>query len=384
MSFNDSLAQFTVRLRRFIYGPLQLEARSAVAANGGPGEDRFDQLAFDLFANQYNRNSAYRKICDARNVSPAIVNRWMDIPAVPASAFKELDLTCLPQQDRPTVFYSSGTTAQEPSRHYHNSDSLSLYEDSLLAWFRHRFLPELAISPAGREQLAILTPSPTQAPHSSLVHMFETIRRAYKSIEAVYFGKVAEAGAWTLESEELAVFLRGAASEGRPVLLFGTAFLFVRLLDFMAEQGLSFELPRESLVLETGGYKGRSRILPRGGLHKTITQRLGISPLYIVSEYGMSELSSQAYDMEVGNSATAPATRVFHFPPWARARIVSPETGMEVDDGETGLIRVFDLANVYSVMAIQTEDLGIRRGGGFELIGRAVDAEPRGCSLMAA
>jgi hypothetical protein len=74
---------------------------------------------------------------------------------------------------------------------------------------------------------------------------------------------------------------------------------------------------------------------------------------------------------------------VFHFPPWARAQVISPETGREVADGETGLIRIFDLANVYSVMAVQTEDLGIRRGDGFELLGRAVLAEPRGCSLMA-
>ena len=78
------------------------------------------------------------------------------------------------------------------------------------------------------------------------------------------------------------------------------------------------------------------------------------------------------------------ASRSFRFPPWARAQIISPETGREVAPGETGLIRVFDLANVFSVMGIQTEDVGIRRGAGFELIGRAARAEPRGCSLMAA
>src|SRR5262249_23981444 len=80
---------------------------------------------------------------------------------------------------------------------------------------------------------------------------------------------------------------------------------------------------------------------------------------------------------------TSAATRVFHFPAWARVQIISPETGREVNEGETGLIRVFDLANVFSVMAIQTEDLGIRRGNGFELVGRASVAEARGCSLMA-
>ena len=94
----------------------------------------------------------------------------------------------------------------------------------------------------------------------------------------------------------------------------------------------------------------------------------------------MSELSSQAYDSIAGNIQSK--ARVFKFPPWARAQIINPETGREVREGETGLIRIFDLANVYSVMAVQSEDLGVRRGDGFELLGRATLAESRGCSLM--
>jgi hypothetical protein len=129
--------------------------------------------------------------------------------------------------------------------------------------------------------------------------------------------------------------------------------------------------------METGGYKGRSRSLPKKELHALIAGRLGVPPSLIICEYGMSELSSQAYNQRTE------ATRVFQFPPWARLQIISPETGCEVSEGETGLIRVFDLANVCSVMAIQTEDLGLRRGDNFELLGRAQMAEPRGCSLLA-
>ena len=104
----------------------------------------------------------------------------------------------------------------------------------------------------------------------------------------------------------------------------------------------------------------------------------------------MSELSSQAYDYVAGSGPVQSSklkaqssTRLFRFPPWARAQVLSPESGQEVCDGETGLLRVFDLANVRSVLAIQTEDLAVRRGKGFELLGRAPHAEPRGCSLMA-
>ena len=157
----------------------------------------------------------------------------------------------------------------------------------------------------------------------------------------------------------------------------GTAFNFVHLLDEMAARGRSIQLPPGSQALETGGYKGRARQMPKSELHSLITTCLGIQPDRIVSEYGMSELSSQAYDRAV------PSSRLFHFPPWARAQVISPENGCEVREGETGLLRIFDLANVRSVLAIQTEDLAIRRAGGFELLGRAPNAEARGCSLMA-
>jgi hypothetical protein len=131
-------------------------------------------------------------------------------------------------------------------------------------------------------------------------------------------------------------------------------------------------------VFETGGYKGRSREIEKSELHRLIARRCGVPASRIVSEYGMSELSSQAYDWRIGASRE----RVFHFPPWARAEVISPETGERVGEGEMGLLRVFDLANVCSVMAIQTEDLAVRRGEGFVLVGRAAQSEPRGCSLM--
>jgi hypothetical protein len=169
-----------------------------------------------------------------------------------------------------------------------------------------------------------------------------------------------------------------------PKLLLGTAFSFVHLLDYLVERDLRVGLPAGSRVLETGGYKNRSRSLPKAELHALIAQRLGVPAENILCEYGMSELSSQAYDSEIHPPSSILYPRVFHFPPWARVQIISPETGREVAEGETGLIRVFDLANVFSVAAIQTEDLGIRRGDGFELGGRAQLAEPRGCSLMTA
>jgi hypothetical protein len=179
---------------------------------------------------------------------------------------------------------------------------------------------------------------------------------------------------------------RQAVELEEPVIVLGTAFSFVHLIDELRER---FVLPAGSCALETGGYKGRSRVLPKDDLHRLISTGLGISPSHVVCEYGMAELSSQAYDRALvepwrkTDSASAPVSRMFRFPPWARVQIISAETGCPTSEGEAGLIRVFDLANVYSVMTVQTEDIAIRRGNGFELLGRAEHGEPRGCSIMA-
>jgi hypothetical protein len=119
----------------------------------------------------------------------------------------------------------------------------------------------------------------------------------------------------------------------------------VHLLEELTAGNARFQLPSGSHVLETGGYKGRSRVLPKAELHALLTERLGVPESHIVCEYGMSELSSQAYDTAWLKSDVQSENpgRGFHFPPWARAQVISPEMGCEVGEGETGLLRVFDL-----------------------------------------
>jgi hypothetical protein len=214
--------------------------------------------------------------------------------------------------------------------------------------------------------------------------MFESVRRNLAAPESAFVGRAAADGAWTLDFDSSLSVLSEATGKNQPLVLLGTAFSFVHLLDGLSQRNLRFALPAGSRVMETGGYKGRSRSLPKAELHALITQLLDIPRSHIVCEYGMSELSSQAYDIEVpGARCQVPGvSRVFHFPPWVRVQVLSPETGGEEAEGETGLLHVCDLANVFSVMAIQTDDLAIRRGDGFELMGRAASAEPRGCSLL--
>jgi len=374
----QTFAAYLARLGEFIHHAVPPTGPADPVAM----ETEFDSLALALFGLQFEHNLPYRNLCVARGWTPANVRLWQQIPAAPTAAFKELDLTSLPVWERPTVFHSSGTTGHRPSRHFHNPTSLGIYESSLLPWFRHHLLPE-----AGEPQKAVefqfisLTPPVTAAPHSSLAHMFEVVQRAFGSADSFFAGRVSETGVWTCMSSPRIAELQEAA---RPVMVLGTAFGFVEWLDSLAIVSRKLRLPPSSRVLETGGYKGRSRALPKEELHALISDRLGIGPENIVSEYGMSELSSQAYDAVAGRPrGRDPAPRRFQFPPWARSQLISPETGREIADGETGLIRVLDLANVYSVMTVQTEDLGVRHGGGFALLGRAAAAEPRGCSLTA-
>jgi hypothetical protein len=339
-----------------------------------------------------------------------------------------MELTSLPPSERTTVFFSSGTTEQRRSRHFHSAESLAIYEASLLPWFERHLLADVndlvdeqLLGPLDKLPSLALTPPPGEAPNSSLVHMFETVRREFGSRDSLFTGCVDARGAWTLDMDATLFAIRKSMCANRPLMLLGTAFNFVHLLDHFAANNIRYRLARGSRVLETGGYKGQSREVPKAELHALITKHLGIPPNYIVTEYGMSELSSQAYGRVAGSAPSplngervgvrgensreatlqtdrphlTPAlsppsgsgegeciTRLFRFPPWCRWQIISPETGREVRDSETGLIRIFDLANIRSVMAIQTEDLGVRRGDGFELIGRAMQAESRGCSLM--
>jgi hypothetical protein len=329
----------------------------------------FDSLALLLFRFQYHANAPYRAFCDARGRNPATVASFRDIPAIVSTAFKDFELTVLPPEERTVTFHSSGTTQHRHARHFHSAETLKVYEASLLRWFKPFVLPDLE-----KARFIILTPEPSQAPHSSLVHMFGAVTDAFATSRE-FFAQAAPDGSWEIRS---AALLARLESVREPVVLCGTAFSFVHFCDYLDSVQRRLHLPEGSRIFETGGYKGRSRTVSKPELHGTIRRCAGVPETHIVSEYGMSELSSQAYDRAVGSNAP----REFQFPPWARAVIISPETGREVAPGERGLIRVFDLANVGSVMAVQTEDSGIRRENGFELAGRASEAEARGCSLM--
>jgi len=332
---------------------------------------RFDLLALRLFEYQYAHCEPYRRFCVAQDVGPRDVDRWQDVPAVPAGAFKELRIASFDPARDTRIFRTSGTaTSRRGSLHL---DTLELYETSLLATLQALLFADLRTRE--RTTLRILAPSPAEAVDSSLSHMFGRLLEARGDSHSGYDvrgGKLDTRG------------LLRALETDRPVALLGTSFAFVHLLDALdARGGQKLALPPGSRAMETGGFKGRSREIPREQLHAAMSDVLGIEPSRIVNQYGMTELGSQFYDSVLVDPAGA---RRKLGPPWVRVRSIDPASGEEAAPGEPGMLQIHDLANTGSVCAIQTADLGRTIAGspvGFELLGRVSGAEARGCSIAA-
>ena len=331
---------------------------------------RFERLALALFAYQFDANAAYGRFCAARGATPASVGSWREIPEVPTGAFKELPLRCFPAERCVHVFRTSGTALAR--RGELQLDTLALYEASLMPSFEAGLLPDLA--PDERLPMLVLAPSPSEAPDSSLSHMFGVMLARRGAPGSGFF----------LRDGRLDVAALGralaAAMQAPKLLLCGTAFAFVHWLEALEQRGEQLSLPTGARVMETGGFKGRSRELPREQLYAWLHDRLGVPPERCVNQYGMTELASQFYDSVLRDPA-APRRKLA--PAWTRIRVVDPESGRDVPDGEVGAIRIVDLANTGSVLAIATADLARRSGDGFEVLGREAGAEARGCSIAA-
>lgn len=327
-----------------------------------PASGDFDGLALEVFRHGYERVLPYRRLCDARGVDPRRVRSWRETPPVPTLAFKSLELTAAPAME---TFRSSGTRGGEPSVHHHPFPDL--YRAVIDATFPGAVIPHLS-----RPPMLLLVPDREQAPDSSLAFMLDHVRERFGAPESVVgFSRRG------VERPKARGWLAARQRSGQAVVVLATAFALADLLDFLDRLGLRFRLPAGSVVFETGGFKGRRREVAREELVARAGDFLGVPPEAIVREYGMTELTSHFYTRVLAGGDPD----LFVPPPWTRVRIVDPASLEEVAAGETGLVAVFDLANLGSAAHLLTEDLGRAEGDGFRLVGRAAGAELRGCSL---
>ena len=336
--------------------------------------EAFEELAREVFRHQFASNPVYAAYCRGRGRMPESVRSWRDVPPVPATAFKRIDLySGLPGDASPpeVVFETSGTTRGTEARGRHPVADLSLYREASVPWFGVHLIPEDAPLP-----ILALVPSPEAAPASSLSRMMGFVMDRWGT-EGSAFLADPESG---VDHGRVASALDAVVADDRPALLMGTAFAWVHWLERVGRDGTRVALPEGSRLMETGGFKGRARAVPRTELYGALTEALGIPDGRIVNEYGMTELLSQMYEPHLATGE--PASRRHVAPPWLGLQVLDPETLAPLDVGEPGLLAFFDLANVASVSAVLTEDVGRVDGdGALVLEGRTPGAEPRGCSL---
>jgi len=331
-----------------------------------PSADDFEVLALDLFRYQWERNEAYRRLGESDGVRPEAVRTWEQIPPVSTTVFKRLRLSC----GEPTlVFRTSGTTRGPEGRGTHYLVDPDLYRESLRRSFRRFVLPE---ANRDRWRLLIVGPTGEWAAESSLGFMLSDVLAAFGARQSrVVLGPAG------LDFEAARAAFDAATVDTEPLVLLGTNLGLDHLLERLGRDGLSWKLPAGSRIMDTGGSKGVRRAVPRPEQLGRYQRVLGIPPERVVNEYGMTELGSQFYDASLLGGD--PAVKIG--PHWVRTRVLDPATGRPVPDGTPGLLVHLDLANMDSVAAIETEDLGFMAGAGFVLSGRAAGAEPRGCSI---
>lgn len=331
----------------------ELESRVRASLRLTLREADFAALALEIHAFQREWNEPYGQWC----AGLPYPRKWQEIPAVPQAMFKRFRLATFPVDATKTIFRTSGTTGE--TRGEHHFLSRRTYQASILAGWRALRLP--------RVRPIILAPQVKDAPDSSLACMLHFLA-----------AEMVPPTTWLCLPDgrlDYGWVNRQSHHEWskEPVALLGTALAFLNFFE-------NLESPRVilapgSYAMETGGFKGSGRDIPKRELYAMFQERLGLEPKQVWNEYGMCELSSQFYTRGLRGTHTGG--------PWVRAVVVSPETGTEVPVGELGVLRIFDLANIGSVLAVQTADLAIRQEDGFELLGRDPAATPRGCSRPA-
>ena len=287
--------------------------------------------------------------------------RAEEVPAVMTDLFRTVRLTSTEAEPR-AVYRTSGTTSGARGEHWRLSTEA--YDAGAA-----RHFAAMVLTSGERRRFVKWCFDPAEVPDSSLSHMVADLERRFGT----------GVGEWQLGSDGLR---EAAVTEltglREPVVIFTTAFALSWLLERLSAP---VALPPGSLLIETGGFKGKHREIPRDELYATAQAALGLPATAMLSEYSMTELSSQLYSRQVVDGLAGEEQRLLVPPAWCRVVAIDPLTGEPVAAGEEGLLRFIDLANVETVVAVQTADRGRVTERGVELLGRAPGAVARGCGL---
>jgi hypothetical protein len=346
-----------------------------------PRSERFEALALKVFRHQFDSVPTYREFCLSQGARPSEVHSLDDVPALDTAAFKYAELSDSVTPDLVTsggaaeshIFTTSGTTVGRDTRGRHRVPRLDVYRASALRHAERMMFPD-----GTRMRMLSLHPTAERMPESSLGQMISWIIERFGAGEALC---VADRRGVDIGSA--LEFLRSAQRDAEPMCLMGTTAAFAELFDDLRARGERLALGRGSRLMDTGGAKGQALPLGSGEMVERARTLLRLAPALVINEYGMTEMCSQLYDATPFNSERddPPAARRKLPPPWLAVAAVDPASLRCVADGTPGLLRFFDLANVGSVAAILTGDLGMVEAGTVRVLGRAQDNEARGCAL---
>jgi Acyl-protein synthetase, LuxE len=340
-----------------------------------PEPAQFERLALEVFRWQFETVPAYSRHCLRLGVSPGAVRAIETVPLVSTIAFKFADLAPPNAAARPgaATFLTSGSTQGRERRGRHVIADAEIYRASAMTHMRRMLFPE-------GKKLRMLALHPTADADSSLGAMIGWCIAEFGTGAGEALCATDPGG---IDLDGAIGFLEGAELDGKAVCILGTTAAFGALFGALDQRGRRLRLPAGSRMMDTGGAKGQVVALDAAEVARLAASLLAIAPELVVNEYGMTELCSQLYDATAFNSdhGAPPGMRVKIAPPWMRAAAIDPVTLKPRDNGAPGLLAFFDLANVDSVSAVLTEDIGIVASHGVRLLGRAGAADVRGCAL---
>ncbi|PKQ29441.1 MAG: acyl-protein synthetase [Actinobacteria bacterium HGW-Actinobacteria-10] len=328
---------------------------------------RFDELAHEVFAFQYAHNEPYARYCDALGIRPESVAQWDEIPAYPTQSFKDEIVASFDFGDAVMAQMTSGTTsANQRGRIFRDEAGLRLVLAANRVMTGAYLFPDLAAG--SRCRLLLLAPSPQMAPSMGMAIGMEETRKAFGSPDSEFM--MSRRG---VEVVALLEALKHAQESCHPVALIGSTSAFVYFARACQKKNVRFCLPPGSRVCDGGGYRGRFGEVTRQDYYEICEEVLGVPRSHCVNTLGMAESATNYFDNVLRDGYLGRATgRAKCAPPWTRVRAVSVEDLTVLPPGEVGLLQHWDLANLPTVLAVQTDNLGYTDGeGGFEIVGRA-------------
>lgn len=349
----------------------------------GPAGDgsHFNRLALDVFAYQYENNNLFREFADAKQATPETVSGWDEIPAFPTDAFKGNLVASFPFEEAVMGQITSGSTSEVRGKIFRDEIGRELVLAANRSMTAHWLFPDF--DAGQRCRLLLLTPSPQMAPSMGMAIGMEETRKAFGSDDSEFL-----LGLTGIDVAGLIAGLEQAESSGVPVAIIGSTSAFVYFFDAAEKRGLSFRLPPGSRVCDGGGYRGKFGKMTRDDYYRLAESVLGVPEQMCVNTLGMAESATNYFDdslrrVVMGAHETPAATgspvtsagsasRRKVPAPWTRVDTVSVDTLEPLPPGEVGLLRHFDLANLPTVLGLQTDNLGVVfEDGCFEILGRA-------------